>query len=262
MCGNIILKAEPGASNYYIKKIFRSPEYGEKILSSSEYGELIKDPDILFHGINTAIWKISSILELGILSKKAARDKGVTLGINSEFNEETCISCARSPVHIDALGDQYGAFSCYIRDEISFAIKGISVAGKHNSDIPGEAMADYAILPEAIVGLVVPEALLHTKIAKINFLQGGTNATFHLRCQSLLEFLKISDIEDPDLAAAIPTPINITREKRIGLEAKFNGLLLKYLSSKLDIETACLIDLLRIIMPSGLKLYNTKGFEV
>lgn len=42
----------------------------KETLNSPDYGKILKDPDLLFHGINAAIWKIPKILTLGILSKK------------------------------------------------------------------------------------------------------------------------------------------------------------------------------------------------
>jgi hypothetical protein len=280
-------------TNPHRESILHSSEYGdrtmspsmsyritnphrESILHSSEYGDLMKDPDVLFHGVNAAIWKIPSILELGILSKSAASIKGVSLGFNygsqtrlgvkNGYNEETFISCARSPVHIDALGDKAGAFGLYIKNGISFAVRGVSAIGtyslrEHDSDIPGEAMVDYTIPAESIIGLVVPKSLLSTKITDINFLQGGAIGTFHLRCQNLLGYLeKKIDIE-PSLAAAVAIPVG-SEEDRARLAILFNGLILKCFSSKIDIESACLVDLLKVLIPSELNIYDTNGFKI
>lgn len=71
----------------------------------------------------------------------------------------------------------------------------------------------------------------------------------------------MSGVKDSNLEASISVPIE-EEEERIRLTTVFNSLLIKSLSSKIDIETACLIDLLRMFMPSGWKLYNTKGFEL
>lgn len=248
----------------------------ESILHSSEYGDLMKDPDVLFHGINAAIWKIPSILEFGILSKRAARNKGVFLGFNygsetrlgvvNGYNGEAYISCARSPVHVDSVGDRAGAFGLYIKNGISFAVRGISAISsynlrEHDSGIPSEAMVDYHIPSESIIGLVVSISLLSTKIRAINFLHDGALGAFHLRCKSLLRYLEKKIDIDPSLVTAIAIPIG-SEDERVRLEILFNGLILKYFSSLIDIESACFIDLLKILVPRGLSIYNTNGFKI
>ncbi len=245
----------------------------ERILHSSEYGDLMKDPELLFHGIGNAIWKVPSILRFGILSKKAASAKNLTLGFNYGWqskngvfnngeNGDLHISCARSPVHIYGTGTSNGAFGLFIKNGISFAIRDVSATEKHNSTLPGEAMVKLTIPSESIIGLVVPESLLRSKITDISFLQDKAIGTFHLRCQSLLRYLEEEvNIEYQNLGIDLSSTIE-TKDEREKLKVLLNGLLLKYFSSKVDIETACLIDLLKIIIPSGLKIYNTKGFEV
>jgi hypothetical protein len=52
-----------------------------------------------------------------------------------------------------------------------------------------------------------------------------------------------------------------TDQRRV-LESEFNALLLKYLSSILDLKSARLIDLLKILVPEDLPIYNTKGILV
>lgn len=232
----------------------------------------MKDDSLIFYGINIAIWKIPSILNLGILSEKAAANKNMILGFNFGYqspggmfhghNDKTSISCARSPVHIDAIGDEHGAFGLYIKDNISFVIKGVTAGIKSKSGIPGKALENYEIPSDNIIGLMVPDALVTKKIHEINFLKGGTLNTFHLRCQDLLKFVKEkSGIEDPDLLLKVSIPTN-TDEERNQLEAICNKLLQKFISPKLDIDSGSLIDLLRILVPSKLKLYNSKGFEI
>jgi len=249
--------------------------YRESILDSPKYGILMKDSDVLFHGIDTAIWKIPSILELGILNKKTASSKGVTLGFNfgsqhrlgieNGYNKEAGVSCAYSPVHINASGVG-GAFGVYIKNGISFALRDIPFLLHHSlikppSGIPSEIMIDCAIPAKFIVGLVVSTSLLNIKITEINFLKGGVLLTFHLRCQSLLEYLEGKIDIEPSLAAAIAVPVNSVKDRE-SLEILFNELILKYFSSRIDIESACLLDLLKLLVPSDLSIYDTNGFKI
>jgi|GEM_PF-6991063 len=247
----------------------------KNILHSEAYGELMKDPDVLFHGINTAIWKIPSILELGILSKSKGSSHELSLGFNygrqtelgieNGYNGEDFISCARSPVHSDSLGDTAGAFRLYITDGISFAVRGTSAipsyTTSHDSGIPGEAFVRDAIPSTSIVGLVVPQSLLSTKVSDINFLQGGALYTFHLRCQGLLRYLDGKVDINPSLRSAVANTVT-SEEERARLEPLFNELLLKSFSSRIDVKSARFSELLKIMIPSNLTIYDTKGMKI
>lgn len=253
----------------------------EAILNSPEYGDILKNPELVFHGINTAVWKIPSILQHGILSGDKYHHINMGFGVNHGFENTAAdvgrqyIGCARSPVHECSAGDKSGAFGMFIQKGISFVLKGVDVIdAPHDTtdlvnefnnegiEIPGEAVADSLITPDHITGIMAPEHLLNAKILDIHFLQGGGVPGFHLRCQSLLEFLKESGgIENFDLSTRVSSPIK-TSEERKPIEDACNALLYEFIASKLDINSARLIDLLKTFIPNGMKLYNTRGFEI
>lgn len=250
------------------------------ILNSSEYGELLKDPNLLFHGINKAIWKIPSILKFGILSMNAATKQKVILGLNygsqnehgvikNGYNGNDFISCARSPVHDDSIGGyDAGAFELFIRHGIAFVINGVSGISSyqlqdHNSGISGEALIEHSIGSGNIIGLIISDELLDKKITEINFLEGGALNTFHLRCQSLLEYIKDScDAEEiSQLRTKVERPLE-TEEDEKRLEQEFNKLLQRSILKKFGTDTIRLVDFIRSIVPADLKLFTSKGFEI
>ena len=89
----------------------------------------------------------------------------------------------------------------------------------------------------------------------------GAISIFHLRCQNLLGYLeKEIDIES-SLATVVAIPVG-SADDRARLEMLFNGLILKCFSSRIDIDSACLVDLLKILVSSELNIYNTNGFKI
>jgi hypothetical protein len=231
----------------------------DDILSSSEYGQLLKDPDLLFHGIKWDFWKIPSILRQGILSWMAASYRNLALGLNCgvETDSGRSVSCARSPVHESAVGYDSGAFGLYIKAGIAFVIRGVSDGVPNNAHrIPGNAMVEREIDTRNIIGLIVSEEQLEKNISDINILEGGSLFTFHLRCQSLLEYLRQHDVEDSALRAEVQKRVD-TDEERKRLEEQFNALIRR--SAKFDIP---LVDFLRAVLPPHMKLYNGRGFEI
>ncbi len=259
----------------------------ETILKSSEFGPLIKNPDILFHGIKCDFWKIPSILQHGILSKAAAENVNLKLGFNYGvqhdngtltigYNQERGISLARSPVHDQAIGYEAGAFGIYIRNSIAFAIKE-QIVRTCKESIPGEAIANQNISKEDIIGIVVNKDLLDLKLSQIDILDGGSYGVFHLRCQSLYNFIKNEyGLEDHEIESAISNPIDADREieslpndlreeaikeKMKKIKSKFKVLMSNGISKKFG-KDITLLELLDKTIPSDLKIYTTNGFEV
>lgn len=90
------------------------------------YGEVLKDPSNLFHGIGFDVFKLIGILNNGILSENAAKEKNLDLARNYDgYNLNDTVSVAESPSKLQA----HGAFNVYIKSGISFIIKNIPVDG-------------------------------------------------------------------------------------------------------------------------------------
>jgi len=259
----------PKIASIYAQKRFCSTHtpswnrYAERVMHSLDYGPLVKKPDLLFHGLFFAFWKIPSILEKGILSRRAAEKLNMQLpfnhgqqtevGITNGHNGSSFICCALAPTHPEGSEN-------YIEEGLSFAINGATP--ESFDPIDGEVLIDWKIPPTKIAALVIPEHLIETPISEINFLEGGADEVFHLRCQFLAKYLQREyGIKDTELAAKIARPI--PSDERINIEQAYNDLLKSCLARKFDLnEPRGFLKLVRSLAPDNLRLFNSKGFPI
>lgn len=261
-----------------------------------KYGPLYDNKTLVLHGVGCKVWKIASILNHGILSFQAAKDKKLVLGLNYGheglplMNGIDYISVAHPPT---VRNDSHEAFSTFIKNGASLAIVNVLVTTNapvnlrtcnkklYNSLHPGnrelakemgygyfecsdEAYVYYQIEPKCFVGLVIDERLMSKKITEIEWLSPHDSDHFQVQCLSFLHFLKENyNIEDESLAEKITKPALHSFSERLELINECRNLFYLGLSKRhASWEEITVIDLLITWLPERMKIYNTDGFEI
>lgn len=132
---------------------------------------ILEDNNIAFHGINYDYFKMLSILKEGILSQNAAKNSNININRNYKgYNSDNLVSLSESPSIHNTYN--YGAFNVFVKKGISFVVdvNDLYCILDTKSGIPGEVYINYSVPRENIIGIMLPEQMLHTSISQLNIL--------------------------------------------------------------------------------------------
>ena len=260
-----------------------------------EYGELLYDKSKLFHGIGFDLIRLKRILEHGIFSENAAREKGLSVARNyGGYNLNDTVSVTESPsVHGTFT---FGAFFVYIKNGIGLVIDNTPLDGvkafrapqmrgdyetstSRASGFVDEACIVHEVPRRNIVGVMVPEDALDRPLSELRLgLDKIGTGYINNRCRSL-----VTEIEKELGYSANLIPLEALMrqkdlldkadlsylEKRDAQDRVFNEMdrfIAEYTEqaykAKLGKDRVVLRDILREYVPSGVETYNSDGFPI
>ena len=248
-----------------------------------QYGEILEDRSKIFHGIGFDLIRLKKILDNGILSEKAAVDRGVDITRNyGGYNLNDSISVGESPVIHGT--HTFGAFKNYIANGISFVIDGVPAykakkGSERDSGYIDEAYVSHSISREKIVGIMVPEEILDLPLSKIPVGLAKMGYSYiDNRCRKIIQDLAqecnfaddVSELEDIMRQKAELEESNLEYLEKDGqrrkiftqMEEFMQGYISKAYSKKLNIPNPTLRNTLFHQIPQEMSLYNSDGFPI
>lgn len=247
------------------------------------YGEILEDRSKIFHGIGFDLIRLQRILDNGILSEKAAAEKGVDITRNyGGYNLSDSISVGESPaVHGTYT---FGVFRNYIANGISFAIDGVSAfkarkGSERDSGYIDEAFVSHSIPKEKITGIMIPEEMLDLPLSKIPVgLAKMGYGYIDNRCKKIIQDLEqecdftddISGLEDlmkrkVELEESDLGYLEKDEQRKKffdQMEEFMQTYISKAYSKRFGVQEPTLRNVLAQQIPQGMSLYNSDGFPI
>ncbi len=248
-----------------------------------QYGEILLDRQNVFHGIGFDFIRLKGILEKGILSEQAAMREDLDLKRNYRgYNLNDSVSLVESPSLSGCF--KFGCFGVYIKNGISFVIKNeltykVPKGSPRYSGYQDEIFAGDKVRRENIVGVMIPDDLLNTPLTGLSL--GLEKMGFDYiddRCRKLL-----SDLEKETEYHSDTTVLEELIKRRQNNEKQELDLLKKdterseifeamekemwqhiknAYAKKIGIDQPTFKDVLKLYLPSSMKVYNSDGFEI
>lgn len=248
------------------------------------YGEILRDRQNIFHGIGFDFIKLKGILENGILSEEAAKEKGVSLSRNyGGYNLKNYVSMAESPSINNSF--TFGCFGTFVKDGISFVARKentfkAATGSTMDSGFVDEIFVRNEVKKENIVGVMLPFDQLDTPIKNLPFetTKMGLGFVDDYCKKTLINLENETDYktEGVDLEklieqkSALESQDNVdylekskVRDKIIDDIGKLmSGYVSEAYSKKSGIENPTLKDVLKLYLPPEMKLYNQNGIGI
>jgi hypothetical protein len=264
----------------------------------SQYGEVLLDKSKLFHGVGFDTLRFKSILEHGILSERAATEKGIALNRNfGGSNLDDTVSVTFSPAVFNTF--TFGAFPEYVNQGIGFAIerRGLStfpaprpaisgyesiedLAGR-SSGYPDETYVRNEIPPENIVGVMVPEDALLKPVSELPLrpaLAEMAERKIDKRCRGIIADLEkelgykadtapIEELLQQQKAVTesnLPYYENVAKRKEVYavMEKTIQSYIGQAYAHAFQKENVLLRDVLTKYLSEDMPVYNANGFPI
>lgn len=248
-----------------------------------QYGEILEDRSKIFHGIGFDLIRLQRILDNGILSEKAAAEKGVDITRNyGGYNLSDSISVGESPAVHETY--TFGVFRNYIANGISFVIDGVSAfkarkGSERDSGYIDEAFVSHSIPREKITGIMVPEEMLDLPLSKIPIgLARMGYGYIDNRCRKIIQDLEqecgfTDDASELEKLMKQKTELEGSNleysekdQQRRKIFDQMEEFMQTYISNayskRFSVQEPTLRDVLAQQIPQGMSLYNSDGFPI
>jgi len=233
---------------------------------------ILDDPDIFFHRVWNDLTKVASILQLGILSYNQRQAIGFSVGVPGWNNGREFISVRISPrgyqLHArdSDKADDSNAFKEEIEPHIAFVVKKINAfsaaaispqqnASCRTSFIPGEFYVQDKIMTSKIIGVMLPNELMHTTLDKIQMIQSVWSESIQASYDRLQLLFGISD---PSIEEAIKKYDYIDITQHLNQQAR-DGI-----ASRLgkNCSEITVLEYLINVLPKSKIIFDSQGFQV
>ncbi len=232
--------------------------------------QILDKTQCLFHGIAfDDLFKIPSIIEKGLFSSQAAKEKGITLQRTSKyaFNAADRVSLAEPEKKHRINANAFDAYALYIKHSLSFAInpKGVALV-PDLSPIPGEVQVKDSIPSQAILGAMLPESFETIALSELPKSADSSKpiAVIAARALALYRFLaQTTGMHDAALEtwfeeqASQPEVYGQKKE----LLKQMRTCFLESMEKKFEKPASQILylDILRSLVPEGFPIYTSGG---